>query len=76
MVQLIKEQEKLFYSHKKLNFTYPTGSKYTNYFRVILAHTQEAMDQVLENMAMEQLVTLLVNKINASYRVYIFLRHL
>lgn len=30
--------------------------------QIILAHTQEAMDQVLENMAMEQLVTSLVNK--------------
>ncbi|WP_201025613.1 hypothetical protein [Bacillus mycoides] len=62
----------MFYFRKKPNYTYPTGAN----IQIILAHTQEAMDQVLENMAMEQLVTLLVNKINSSYKVYIFLQHL
>ncbi|MED1597164.1 MULTISPECIES: hypothetical protein [Bacillus] len=52
------EEEKLIHFHKKPNFTCPMGAN----IQIILAHTQEAMDQVLENMAMEQLVTSLVNK--------------
>ncbi|MDR4913778.1 MULTISPECIES: hypothetical protein [Bacillus] len=66
------EEEKLFHFHKKPNFTCPMGAN----IQIILAHTQEVMDQVLENMAMEQLFTSLVNTINFSYKVYIFLRHL
>ncbi|EEM06947.1 hypothetical protein CN568_19730 [Bacillus pseudomycoides] len=48
MVQLIKEREKLFYFHKKLNFTYPTGANIQIILRLFSPYTRSDGSSIRE----------------------------
>ncbi|MFD0767490.1 Rrf2 family transcriptional regulator [Bacillus sp. CGMCC 1.60114] len=62
----VVEAEKLFHFHEQPNPDCPIGANIQTVLEVILVQAQEAMEQVLESITMEQLVTSLVNKINSS----------
>ncbi|CAG9612466.1 Putative HTH-type transcriptional regulator YwnA [Bacillus rhizoplanae] len=62
----VVEEEKLFHFHEQPNPDCPIGANIQTVLEVILVQAQEAMEQVLESITMEQLVTSLGNKINSS----------
>ncbi|MEI4830037.1 Rrf2 family transcriptional regulator [Bacillus sp. FJAT-53711] len=62
----VVEAEKLFHFHEQPNPDCPIGANIQTVLEVILVQAQEAMEQVLESITMEQLVTSLVNRINSS----------
>lgn len=62
----VVEEEKLFHIHEQPNPACPIGANIQSVLEVILVQAQEAMEQVLNSITMEQLVTSLQNKINAS----------
>ena len=57
----VVEEEKLFHFHEKPNPDCPIGANIQTVLEVILVQAQEAMEQVLESVTMEQLVTTLIN---------------
>ncbi|KKO53240.1 Rrf2 family transcriptional regulator [Paenibacillus sp. DMB20] len=62
----VVEEDNLFHIHEQPNPECPIGANIQNVLELILVQAQEAMEGVLESVTMEQLVTLLSNRINAS----------
>jgi Rrf2 family protein len=62
----VVEEEKLFHFHEKPNPDCPIGANIQLVLEVILVQAQEAMEQVLNSITMEQLITSLENQIHSS----------
>ena len=61
-VEVVEEGE-LFQMHEKPNPNYPVGANIEVVLELILLRAQEAMESVLREITMEELVTVLARKI-------------
>ncbi|UAL54856.1 MULTISPECIES: Rrf2 family transcriptional regulator [Metabacillus] len=67
-VQVV-EEDKLFHFHEKPNPDCPIGANIQSVLELILVQAQEAMEQVLESITMDQLFTTLQNQIQSEKKV-------
>lgn len=67
-VQVV-EEDKLFHFHEKPNPDCPIGANIQSVLELILVQAQEAMEQVLESITMDQLFTTLQNQIQSVKKV-------
>lgn len=62
----VVEEDKLFHFHQDLNPDCPVGINLQNVLELILVQAQEAMEQVLKNVSMDQLFHALQIKIKET----------
>ncbi|KOS64102.1 Rrf2 family transcriptional regulator [Lysinibacillus sp. FJAT-14222] len=62
----VVEEDKLFHLHENPNSDCPIGANIQAVLELILVQAQEAMEQVLANITMEQVITSLVHEIQQS----------
>ncbi|MBN3545186.1 Rrf2 family transcriptional regulator [Fictibacillus barbaricus] len=62
----VVEEDKLFHFHEDLNPDCPVGINLQNVLELILVQAQEAMEQVLKNVSMDQLFNALQMKIKET----------
>lgn len=62
----VVEEDQLFHLHENPNPDCPIGANIQSVLELILVQAQEAMEQVLANITMEQVITSLVRKIQQS----------
>ncbi|USK36378.1 Rrf2 family transcriptional regulator [Bacillus sp. F19] len=67
-VQVV-EEDKLFHFHEKPNPDCPIGANIQSVLELILVQAQEAMEQVLESITMDQLFTTLQDQIQSENKV-------
>ena len=67
-VQVV-EEDKLFHFHEKPNPDCPIGANIQSVLELILVQAQEAMEQVLESITMDQLFTTLQDQIRSEKKV-------
>ncbi|MDQ0857637.1 Rrf2 family protein [Bacillus sp. V2I10] len=67
-VQVV-EEDKLFHFHEKPNPDCPIGANIQSVLELILVQAQEAMEQVLESITMDQLFTTLQDQIQSEKKV-------
>jgi len=62
----VVEEDKLFHLHENPNPDCPIGANIQAVLELILVQAQEAMEQVLANITMEQVITSLIHEIQQS----------
>jgi len=62
----VVEEDKLFHLHENPNPDCPIGANIQAVLEIILVQAQEAMEQVLANITMEQVITSLIQEIQQS----------
>lgn len=62
----VVEEDKLFHLHENPNPDCPIGANIQAVLELILVQAQEAMEQVLANITMEQVITSLIQEIQQS----------
>lgn len=62
----VVEEDKLFHLHDNPNPDCPIGANIQAVLELILVQAQEAMEQVLANITMEQVITSLIHEIRQS----------
>jgi len=62
----VVEEDQLFHLHENPNPDCPIGANIQAVLELILVQAQEAMEQVLANITMEQVMTSLIHKIQQS----------
>ncbi|TQR26973.1 Rrf2 family transcriptional regulator [Lysinibacillus sphaericus] len=62
----VVEEDQLFHLHENPNPDCPIGANIQSVLELILVQAQEAMEQVLANITMEQVITSLVREIQQS----------
>ncbi len=60
----VVEEDRLFHFHDQPNPNCPIGANIQSVLELILVQAQEAMEQVLKNITMEQVVTSLIDEIH------------
>jgi len=62
----VVEEDQLFHLHENPNPDCPIGANIQAVLEIILVQAQEAMEQVLANITMEQVITSLIHEIQQS----------